>query len=294
MATPEVAVHERLLPAHRAAQLERLSLQSRRPLVGALTGQHGSPRRGSSLDFSDYRQYVAGDDFRRIDFNLLARLDQFVVKLYDAEDDLTVHLLVDDSASMSFGGKFEQAQQLAAALAFVTLRHRDTVVLHSLHNSPLRCSGRIGLHAALNYIEAQRTHGVTPLPGAIHAVLGQRGPRGLLVVISDFLTPQWDAAIRSLPQRTSSRAIAIQVLHPDEIDPTLAGDLDLIDVETKERLSVSLDDKALKEVRTHIATWMQELADQCRRIGFDYSLLLATEDLDEHLSRSWRRMELLQ
>jgi uncharacterized protein (DUF58 family) len=288
------AVHEGLLPPHRAARLEGLSLHSRRPLVGALAGQHGSPRRGSSLDFSDYRQYVAGDDFRRIDFNLLARLDQLVVKLYDAEDDLTVHLLVDDSTSMSFGGKFGQAQQLAAALAFVTLRHRDTVMLHSLHNPPLRCSGRIGLQAAMKYIGAQHTHGVTPLPGAIHGVLSQRGPRGLLVLISDFLTPQWNTAIRSIPQRTGSRAVAIQVLHPDEIEPTLAGDLDLIDVETKERLSVSLDDKVLKEVRAHIAAWMQELADQCRRIGFDYSLLLSTDDLDEHLSRSWRRMELLQ
>ena len=109
------------------AQLARLQLATRRPLAGLAPGTHRSPKRGSSLDFADYREYHPGDDFRRIDYNLYARLDTLLVKLFDAEEDLAVRLLVDTSASMAHGGKLRWAVEAAAALGFVGLVRRDVV-----------------------------------------------------------------------------------------------------------------------------------------------------------------------
>lgn len=282
-----------LLPAERAARLERLALSTRRPIAGALAGQHLSPRRGSSLDFADHRSYTPGDDFRRIDQNLLARLDQLVVKLFDADDDLTLNMLLDDSASMGFHGKADIAKQLVAAIGFVAMKRRDAVVLHTLHSPPRRCAGTTGLPTLLSLLAASTTAGTTDLSAAVGRFMEAKGP-GLMVIVSDFLTPEWEAALRALPTRRREQAIAVHVLHPEEIAPTLSGDLELIDSETRERVEVSLGPVSMKDVQTHIDAWLGSVRNTCTRIGFDYSRLLATDDLDEHLSRQWRAMDVLR
>ncbi len=282
-----------LLPADRAARLEQLALRTRRPIAGMLAGQHLSPRRGSSLDFADHRSYTPGDDFRRIDQNLLARLDQLVIKLFDADDDLTVNVLLDDSASMGWHGKSDMAKQLVAAIGFVSLKRRDALVLHTLHGRPIRCAGVTGLPTLLDALTHSIPTGETDLAGAVARFMETRGP-GLMLIVSDFLTPQWDTALRALPTRRREQAIAVHVLHPDEISPALSGDLDLIDTETRERVPVSLGPSSMKEVHAHIEAWLTSVRNTCTRIGFDYTRLLATDDLDEHLSHQWRQMDVLR
>jgi uncharacterized protein (DUF58 family) len=268
-------------------------MHTHHPLAGALAGQHASPRRGSSLDFADHRPYTVGDDFRRIDQNLLARLDQLVIKLFDSEDDLTVNILLDDSASMSVGGKLEQAKQLAAAIGFVTLRKRDTVILHSLTGIPKRCAGMSGLPTLFDALRRMTPSGDTDLVAAVDRFLSTRG-NGLTLIISDFLTPQWSDALRSLTTQRRTQAVAIHVLHPEELNPPLSGDLELVDIETGDVMNVSLDESALRKMREHISSWLAEVASSCQRLGFDHSILLATDDLDTHLDRQWRSMELLR
>lgn len=111
--------------------LERLQLRTRRRLAGQLVGGHRSRRYGASLDFADFREYQPGDDFRRIDYLTLARLDQLLIRLYDAEDDLTVRLIVDTSASMQTDNKLQRAVELAGAIGFVALTRRDRVEVHA-------------------------------------------------------------------------------------------------------------------------------------------------------------------
>ena len=137
----EFAVLHELRRPEVLGALERLQLGTRRRLAGQLVGGHRSPRYGSSLDFADFREYQPGDDFRRIDYLTLARLDQLLVRLYDAEDDLTVRLIVDTSASMSTDGKLQRAAELAGALGFVALTRRDRVELHLPGAAPARFSG---------------------------------------------------------------------------------------------------------------------------------------------------------
>ena len=172
-------------------------------------GEHRSRRHGSSLDFADYREYHPGDDFRRIDYGAWARLDVLLVQLFEAEDDLTLRLLVDTSASMA-GAKLRQAARLAAALGFVALVRRDVVTVHTfpLDRPAPRFTGRSAT-AALFAPPRPRSR-PTARPDSPHAVsdlLARPGPRGLTVVLSDLLTPEWDDGLERLPARGDDVAV---------------------------------------------------------------------------------------
>ena len=115
-------------------RLERLSLVSRRPVAGGLGGEHRSSARASSTDFADYRQYTPGDDFRRIDWNLYARTERLFLKLFVAEEELTIHLLVDNTASMDWGepNKLTYARRAAGAFGYIALSSLDRVTVTAL------------------------------------------------------------------------------------------------------------------------------------------------------------------
>src|SRR5512143_15288 len=112
-------------------RLERLALVARHATAGQTQGERRSPKRGQSVEFSDFRPYVAGDDFRRIDWNAYARLEKFFIKLFVEEEDLSVHLLIDTSRSMDWGepGKLEYAARVAGALASIALAGLDRVTI---------------------------------------------------------------------------------------------------------------------------------------------------------------------
>ena len=120
-----------IVDAQLLGALERLQLRTRRPLAGRISGEHRSKRYGTSLDFADFREYQQGDDFRRVDYLTLARLDQMLIRLYEAEDDLVVRLVIDTSASMGLDGKLRRATEVAAAIGFVALTRRDVVTVHT-------------------------------------------------------------------------------------------------------------------------------------------------------------------
>jgi len=123
---------ERLFSEEFLRRLERLSLVARRPSAGVMQGERRSPKRGQSVEFSDFRPYVAGDDFRRIDWNAYARLERFFIKLFVEEEDLTVHLLIDASRSMDWGepNKLQYAARAAGALGYIALSGLDRVDCH--------------------------------------------------------------------------------------------------------------------------------------------------------------------
>ena len=161
IATPrEQETGARLLDPRLLARLEALQLGTRRRLAGHFAGEHRSTRRGSSPDFADYRQYHPGDDFRRIDYFLYARLDVLLLKLYEAEDDLHLRLLVDTSASMATGGKLDMARRVAAALGFVALTRRDPVSVHTfpLQRAAPRFAGRAAVPALFAPPRVARSH----------------------------------------------------------------------------------------------------------------------------------------
>lgn len=279
---------EPLLDPRLVARLERLQLGTRRRLAGGLIGDHRSPRFGSSLDFSDYREYHPGDDLRRLDQFAYARLDRLLLKLFEAEDDVTVRLLIDTSASMA-GPKLKRAAQLAAAVGFVALTRRDIVTLHTFpaeHRTP-RLLGRSAVGQLFSTLESLEASGESPFAAAVTRLLGQPGPPGLTVVLSDLLTLEWEQGVRRLPARRGDLAV-IQVLDRTDVQPDLAGDLELVDAESGARVEVSLSAAVIEDYTAMAQAWIDEVAGRVRAAGGSYTRVFTDEPLEHVLLAGWR------
>ncbi len=271
------------------AQLERVQLSTRRRLAGRYTGEHRSTRYGSSLDFADEREYHPGDDYRRIDYPLYARTGQLFVRLFEAEDDLSVRILLDVSASMGHYGKLAQARRLAAALGFVALTRRDVVTLHfePAVRAAQRFSGRHATKAFFAALQSSQAEGRTDLAAAASDVLARPGLPGTTIVISDLLTPSWERAIDRLPARGGD-VVVLHVLAREEIEPSLIGDIDVVDAESGEQVAVSLSPDSLGDYTTIVNRWLAQTATRCRSRGAGYQRVLADEAIEDVLLRGWR------
>ncbi len=276
------------------ARLESLQLASRHRLIGRFGGDHKSKRYGNTVDFADFREYHPGDDFRRIDYHVLARLDQVLIKLYEADDEITVRLLIDASGSMAVGGKMLQAKRLAAALGFVALSAHDSV---SVHTFPARApsprfAGRAAVPSFLDYVEDLEATGLTPFADAARHLLGQSSLPGLTIVLSDLLTTEW----RSLVQlRASGSDVTIlHVLCEDDLEPEFSGDLELVDRELGERLTVSVTDDVAASYRDRVRAWRDQVARAARGAGASFEAVDADDDVEALLMRTWRAAGVLR
>ncbi|MEM8925318.1 MAG: DUF58 domain-containing protein [Actinomycetota bacterium] len=272
---------EPLLPASLLARLERLQVANRRRLAGGIGGEHRSPRHGSSLDFADFRDYYPGDDLRRLDRSALARFDRLLIKLFDAEDDLTLRLLVDNSASMA-GQKLQRAVELAAALGFAALVRRDVVTVHTFSDPRpgQRLRGRAATGALFARLGAIAAEGETRFSAAADHVLRQQGPPGMTVVLSDLLTPEWDDGLTRLPAR-NGELVVVHVLAPEDLDPALSGDVELVDAETGARVEVSLSASVLDDYRRLARRWQDDVAGRVRAVGGRHVSVLTTDDVEQ-------------
>lgn len=277
------------------ARLEALQLGTRRPLAGFASGEHRSRRHGTSLDFADYRQYHPGDDFRRIDYHLYARLDVLLLKLYEAEEDLHLRLLIDTSASMGVGGKLDQAARIAAAIGFVALHRRDPVSVHTfpLDRPAPRFVGRAAVPAFFGHLERLEAVGTTDFAAAATHLLARPGPPGLTAVLSDLLTPEWEPSLSRLPARGSD-VVVIHVLSRDELDPPATGDVELVDRETGTRVAVSVTGEAAARYRELAGRWLERVEQRCHEVGAAYVRVLADEALEPVLLTAWRQSGVLR
>src|SRR5579859_818396 len=201
-----------LLDGALARKLERLTLVSRKRLVGQGQGDRRSLRKGSSLEFADYRHYVEGDDPARVDWNIYSRTDTLFVRLYEEEEVLNVHLLVDASRSMDWGepSKLRYARRLAAALGYIALNASNRLFIWPLNAStsaygPAWGRGRAG--PMLSFMdEFKPAQASTPVlagfnaPPDLEQSLSTFTSRagGLVVLVSDLLSPSWERALARL------------------------------------------------------------------------------------------------
>ena len=269
-------------------KLARLELLARKHFRGLLRGEHTSSRRGRGLEFSDFRQYRAGDDFRHIDWNVYSRLDQLFLKLHAADDDVTLHLLVDASASMGFGepAKFDHARRLAAALACVALNHLDRVVVSAFAQglctglAPLK--GGQQLPRVLAFLGGHSCGGTTGFETAMRAFAARTRNPGIVMLISDLLgTADVHTGIDAL-RLARHDVVVIQLLAESEIDPPLDGALLMVDGETADELAVTVDAGLRRLYQRHLDQRLQALERFCRRRGVEYlraSTAIAFEDI---------------
>lgn len=277
--------------------LERLSIATRGRLLGFFAGDHRSRRFGSSLDFADYREYRPGDDFRRIDPSLSARFDKLFLKLFEAEEDLPVRVLLDCSASMRFGAapKARLAAQTAAAFAHVALVQNDRVRIYAANDGGVQASrwfrGKAESSGAMRWIEAQNAHGG---PGMREAVRGIReeGRAGILVAISDFLEPGWEETVRRLAP--PGEAGVVHILAPEELTPGLEGDITLVDAETGEEVEVSATPELLTQYENRLNAWMAAVRSACTSRGIAYATARSDAQAKELFLSTFRRERVLR
>jgi len=274
-------------------KLQSLALVASRARAGALKGERRSTRRGAGIEFADYRDYVAGDDLRRLDWNVYARLDRPFIRLREEQEDLAVHVLVDDSQSMDWGDgahrKFDYALRLAAALGAIALGSGDRVKVRMLNSSEVAVSGPANLLRLLSFLDKQSPAGTTDLDRALREyALTARRP-GLAILISDLFSPGGcQLGLEQLQSRGHDVAV-IHLLAPDELDPQLAGDLQLVDVETGQTQEVSLDSGLRQSYRRRVHAWRDELQAYCRRRGMRYLRLSTDRAWDEAVLHEMRR-----
>lgn len=284
-----------LLEPAQLESLERLVVATRSRLLGFFSGDHRSRRFGSSLDFADYREYRPGDDFRRIDAALSARLDRLFLKLFEAEEDVPVRIVVDTSASMGFGGKLEQAARIAAAFTHVALIGSDRVRLYAAHDSGAEPSrwfrAKADTHAAMTWLERLRAAGPSGARATVRAVR-EEGRAGLLILIGDMLEDGWDETIRRLAP--PGEAAVVHVLSVDELEPPLEGDLTLVDAETGREVEVTASADVLDAYRERVRAFCDDVRSACTSRGIAYALARSDDDVMDLFMRSFRKEQVVR
>ncbi|MFO1091687.1 MAG: DUF58 domain-containing protein [Planctomycetaceae bacterium] len=221
-------------------QIASLELRARAVVEGFFAGLHRSPFHGFSVEFTEYRQYVPGDDPRRLDWRLYARSDRYFVKQYEDETNLRCHVVVDNSRSMAFGTlphtKAEYAKTLAATLAYFLHTQRDAIGLVLVDeeiDAFIPARHRAGqFRRIVHALEHPPAGRATRIADALEQVAQRVHKRGLLVLISDFLTPLDALATRFMYlQARGHDVVAFQVLDPAELsfdfdEPTLFRDME--------------------------------------------------------------------
>jgi uncharacterized protein (DUF58 family) len=276
-------------------QLERLLLLMRSPVRGGLKGGRRSVKRGQSVEFADFRDYSLGDDLRQLDWNVLARLEKLFVKLFVEEEDVTITILLDGSASMVSGrpDKLQFAKRAAAALGYIGLASEDRVAVSVLggriarRRTALRGSGRVfRLLAELSSIQA--AEGRTDLVAAARHAAAQLRGRGVVILLSDLLDPAADRVIRELAS-TRSELIVLHVLSPQELDPPLEGDVRLVDAETGESLDVTADLATIDAYKGRLDAWKESFSELAAKRQATYVDLSTETPLNDLIFAELRR-----
>ena len=275
-------------------RLAQLSVINRRILAGRMRGERRSKKRGISVEFADYRDYVSGDDLRFVDWNVYGRLDRMYLKLFLEEEDRFIYLIVDSSHSMAYGAprKLDYAARVAAALGYVALSDMDRVALAALYDGSAAAfrprRGRGQVWHLFDFLEKMEPQGKTDLAGSIRRFCLENRRRGVVVVLSDFLDPAgYEEPLKALAGR-GHEVFVLHLLAREEVDPDLQGDFKLLDVETEAHVEISATRPTMRAYRRQLDLFRAGLKSFCAAHGIGY-LFTSTAVPFEELVLSYLR-----
>lgn len=275
-----------------AGSLAGIGFKARQPVEGSIAGLHRSPLHGLSPEFADYRSYTPGDDLKNLDWKAYARSDRFYIKRFEEESNLRAVFIVDSSASMKYGGpdfsKYDCAATIAVSLSSVLLKQRDAVGLAILNDrvqEDLR-TGSTASHLAkfMEVLQQTELQGETDIGPAVAQVADQIHRCGIVVVLSDLLTPL-DRFYESLGklQYAGHEVIVMHVLHRDEVELPFKDSVIFKDIEGEEEIFA--EPWAFhKAYQAAMEEFIQETRQRCQFCGIDYLQILTDADLSRVLS----------
>ena len=300
--TPPRRVDE-LIGSDLMAKLDQVDVMSRKIFAGKLQGERRSKKRGVSVEFADYRHYVHGDDLRFIDWNIYARLDKLFLKMFLEEEDLSLLIAVDTSASMHWGNpsKFIFNQRLAMALGYIGLANHNRVTLYAFDSDEVRPLPNLrGLRRTREmgeWILHLDPGGTSSFNDAMRSIALSRQGKGVMVILSDFMLKEgYEKGLRYLAGGGFD-TFCIQVLSPEEVDPGkhgLAGDLRLTDVEDEDTAEITVSAALLKRYKQNLDTFCGKLRDFCVRRGIMHLTIDTATSLDTLLLDYLRKRGLLK
>lgn len=283
-----------LLSPELVARLERLELVSRKIFRGRLKGERRSRRKGQSVEFADYREYVPGDDLRFVDWNLYARLDKLFLKLFLEEEDLHFYSLIDASVSMGFGNpsKLDFAKHLAAALGFIGLLRSDRVKVEALGAAQTRPAralrGRQSLWQLLEYLDGIEPQWNVPLYEGVREFCLRNTGTGILVLITDLLDKAgYEQALRVLLAKRMD-VYLIHVLSAEELQPQIQGDLRLIDCEDADVAEITVSRPLLNRYQQTLRAFVDDARKFCTRRGIGYLMTSSEVPVEQIVSNYLR------
>src|SRR5882762_7788794 len=291
-----------LLTPELLRRLERFQLLAARRAKSSARGERRSRARGQSVEFADHRNYVPGDDFRYLDWNLYGRLDRLFLKLYEEERELPVRIFLDASESMAFGEprKFDFARQVAAAVGYVALCGFDRVSVIPFPDNPAETALRGALRSlrcrksALNFFQnlSQITaKGTANLNESLRRGALEARQAGVAVVLSDFLDPAgYETGLTALVGR-GFQVDLVQILAPEELSPTTFGDLRLVDSETGGTQEVTFGRYRMKAYQQTLQNFIQRMREFCQARGINFFTASSKTPLEELLLRQLRQAE---
>ena len=274
----------RLLSPQDLTRLGRLALTSRFTVEGTQTGAHRSQRKGISVEFADYRQYVPGDDTRHLDWKVYGRNERLYLRQYEEETALRVHLLVDASASMSYAAagvsKYTYAAQCAAALAYITIRRQDNVGLAIFDDRTRQMlppkNGAEHLRALANLLADHRPGSHTDMATTLHSLAENASRRGLIILFSDLFDDldKLRAALAHFRRRRHD-VIVYHILDRHELDFPFKDASVFQDLETGERITTTP-----RDIRGAYQKAIEEFLNGCRSVcsSLDVEHVLALTD----------------
>lgn len=276
------------------ARIARLGLRARHAVTGTLAGLHHSPLLGASVEFADYREYAPGDDLRKLDWRVYARTGRYVVKQFEEETNLRATFLLDASASMRYGGeraalrKYDYAATVVACLATLAIEQRDAAGMILFDEAPLHqfrpSTTRVQLDHMLERIEATEPTRETALPEVVARAADELPRRGLIFLVSDFLT-DLDALFGALGRlrHRAHETVLVHVLDPDELDLPFQGNVEFRGLEGGERLQA--EPKFFRErYREAMREFCLKLETRSKDFGSDYLLARTNRNLGDLLA----------
>ncbi|HUU43961.1 MAG TPA: DUF58 domain-containing protein [Planctomycetota bacterium] len=288
------------LDARFLRKLEHLMLMAKGVYSGEMMGGRRSRRRGTGLEFTDHKSYSPGDDLRYLDWNVLGRLDELFLKIFEMEEDLYVYILIDCSESMGFGDppKIEVAKIVAACLAYIGLAKQDIVRLSffadDLVDNSDHFKGRGHIFRVFDFLNEHALIGGTHFREALNTFVRYTRRRGIAIVISDFLDP---AGVENGLKTLIHNKFGIYGLHvvdPAEEQPPLVGDLNLVDSESGEMLPVSIRRSTLQAYREFFDKYCTGVRRFLNSYNGHYIKVPTTTGLEDLILKVFRREGLLR
>jgi uncharacterized protein (DUF58 family) len=293
-----------LIDSRLMARLDAIDVVSRKIFSGKLQGERRSKRRGQSIEFADFRPYVHGDDLRFVDWNIFGRLDRLFLKMFLEEEDLSLILAVDTSASMRTGNPdtFDYARRTAMALAYVGLVNQHRVSLVGFSSEGIeRASNLRGRRKAADvasWLLKREPAGASGFEQAMRLVGATRIGRGVMVVLSDFLFAEGFEKGLNMVAGRGYNVYALQLLAPQVVDPTregaVTGDLLLVDSETGTETEVTVTPELLRVYRERLDRLCGSLRAFCTRRDIVHMVVETSTPVETLLLEYLRKRGLLR